>query len=105
MPKDNNNLSRYLKRKLDLEEAHEEVEQLIKRRAPEDNDGGCASISIMQRNSDPDDPPSISTNDLHDDVNISRVNFLNLIIIILFINSISTECSTAPNHSKSELWG
>jgi hypothetical protein len=103
--KDNNNLSRYLKRKLDLEEAREEVEQLIKRRTPEDNDGGSGSISIMQRNSDPDDPSSISTSDLHDEVNISRVNFLNLIIIVLFINFISVECSTAPNHSESELWG
>ena len=92
MYKDNNNLSRYLKGKLDLEEADEEVEQLMKRRAPEDYDGGCDSISIMQRNSDADDPPTISTSDLHDEVNISRANFLNLFIIILFINFISVEC-------------
>ena len=105
MPKDNNNLSRYLKRKLDLEEAHEEVEQLMKRRAPEDNNGDFDSICIMQRNSYPDYPPTISTNDLHDEVNISCANFLSLFIILLFINFISVICSTAPNRSKSELWG
>lgn len=105
MPKDNNNLSRYLKRKLDLEEAHEEVEQLMKRRDPEDSNGDFNSISTMKRNSDPDDQPTILTSDLHDEVNISCANFLNLFIILLFINFISVECSTAPNHSKSELWG